>query len=292
MSYTVTLKPGLVNVVLPDANRHQGGDVVSLTDEQYFRLSATASAALFASVTQQPRSAFLTTIGPPDNSLGVQGDWAFDAGTKRLYGPRGVSVWTGFSQMPAPAGAGWQRAGFAALSGQDLYLTHIADGFGSGTSWYSTPQPTEGLDVTFDVEMSGGTGADGVTFAMAAPATSPTFAGGGGGELGLTGAVATALALDTGAGSRARIVTTDATTMTAVATYGGVLTLRPNPVTIRVQYAAGVLQVWVAGVQIFEQAVAVSPTALLGFTGSNGGSNDNHIIRNVNFVPRGGVALL
>ncbi|WP_028807882.1 lectin-like domain-containing protein [Streptomyces canus] len=234
----------------------------------------------------------LATSGAPASGLGIDGDWALDTGTRRLYGPKAAGAWPAFSVIPAPTATGWVRNGFAVLSGTDLYLTHAADGFGAGSSWYGTAQPTDGLDVTFDVEMSGGTGADGVTFALAAPATAATFVGAGGGDLGLTGCTAVALALDTGGGSRARIVTTTATAMTTVATYGGALTLRPAPVSVRVRYASGALSAWVGGTQIFNAvAVAATSTALVGWTGSNGGSNDNHIVRNTSFVARGGIQL-
>ena len=234
----------------------------------------------------------LPTNGAPASSLGIDGDWALDAGARRLYGPKASGAWPTFSAVPAPTAAGWTRNGFAALNGSDLYLTHAADGFGAGSSWYGTVQATDGLDVTFECEMSGGTGADGVCFALADPATTSSFVGGGGGDLGLTGCTAVALALDTGAGSRARIVTTTTTTMTTVATYGGALTLRPAPVSVRVRYASGALSAWVGGTQIFNAvAVAATSTALVGWTGSNGGSNDNHIVRNASFVARGGIQL-
>ncbi|WP_405881293.1 hypothetical protein OG747_23545 [Streptomyces sp. NBC_01384] len=46
------------------------------------------------------------------------------------------------------------------------------------------------------------------------------------------------------------------------------------------------------GTQIFNAAaVAATSTALVGWTGSNGGSNDNHIIRNAVFVAPGGIQL-
>ena len=233
-----------------------------------------------------------STDGPPAAGLGIAGDWALDVGARRLYGPRGSSDWPAFSVVPAPTEAGWSRAGFAALVGNDLYLTHAADGFGAGSSWYGSPQATDGLDITFECEMSGGSGADGICFALADPATATGFVGGGGGDLGLTGCVSTALALDTGAGPRARIVTTDATTMTTVATYPGALTLRPAPVVVRVRYAAGALSAWLDGVQVFNAvAVAAPASARIGWTGANGGSTDNHIVRNAAFVPRGGMLL-
>ncbi|MEV0639053.1 hypothetical protein AB0I77_29735 [Streptomyces sp. NPDC050619] len=245
-------------------------------------------------VLQAPRGGVtLATNGAPAAGLGIDGDWALDAGTRRLYGPKASGAWPAFSVVPAPTESGWTRNGFAGLTGADLYLTHAADGFGAGSSWCGTTQPSDGLDVTFECEMSGGTGADGVCFALADPAdTATSFVGAGGGDLGLVGCTAVALALDTGAGSRARIVTTTPAAMTTVATYGGALTLRPAPVSVRVRYAAGAMSVWIDGVQIFN-AVAVSAvaTARIGWTGSNGGLDDDHIIRNAAFVARGGTQL-
>jgi hypothetical protein len=234
----------------------------------------------------------LATDGTPASSLGIAGDWALDTGTRRLYGPKGASTWPVFSVIPAPTASGWTRNGFAALDGTDLYLTREADGFGAGSSWFGTAQATDGLDVTFEVEMSGGTGADGITFALADPATASSFVGAGGGDLGLVGCTSVALALDTGAGSRARVVTTDADSMDTVATYGGALTLRPAPVTVRVRYEDGAMSAWIDGVNIFDTvAVTATANARVGWTGSNGGLTDDHIVRDAQFTARGGIQL-
>ena len=238
------------------------------------------------------RPALLWVTGQPDNSLGADGDSAISPGERRIYGPKTAGAWMLWSHATAPTETGWQRNGFATLTGDDLYLTHAADGFGSGTCWRTTLEPTDGLDVTFTVEMSGGSGADGITFALADPATPATFQGGGGGDLGLVGCTSLALALDTGAGSRARIVTTDADSMDAVATYAGALDLRAAPVTIRVLYADGALSVWLDDVLAFDEVTVAAPAnARIGWTGANGGANDDHIVRAVTFVPRGGIQL-
>jgi hypothetical protein len=239
------------------------------------------------------RPGLLTTVGQPDNTIGIDGDWALDAGARRLYGPKTAGAWTPWLHIPPPTEPGWQLNGFAALTGTDLYLTHAADGFGSGTCWRTSLEPADGLDVTFECEMSGGTGADGITFALADPAdTAATFQGGGGGELGLVGCTSLAVAFDTGAGSRARIVTTSPTTMTTVATYGGTLALRAAPVLVRVRYAAGAISVWADSVLLFDQVPAAVPESVrVGWTGSNGGANDDHIVRNVKFVVAGGIEL-
>lgn len=239
------------------------------------------------------RPGLLTTVGQPDDATGIDGDWALDAGARRLYGPKTDSAWTPWLHIPPPTETGWQLNGFAALTGTDLYLTHAADGFGAGTCWRTSLEPADGLDVTFTSEMSGGTGADGITFALADPAdTASTFLGGGGGDLGLVGCTAAALALDTGAGSRARIVTTTPAGMTTVATYGGVLDLRAAPVEIRVRYAVGVMSVWADSVLVFDQVAVVVPESVrVGWTGANGGLTDDHIIRGVEFVVAGGIEL-
>ena len=48
-SYTVTLKSGLVNVVLPNGLRYQEGASVTLSDAEYSLIRPSAAAALFAS---------------------------------------------------------------------------------------------------------------------------------------------------------------------------------------------------------------------------------------------------
>ncbi|MFG2359365.1 hypothetical protein [Streptomyces sp. NPDC048521] len=227
----------------------------------------------------------------PADSLGIDGDWAMSIGERRLYGPKTGGAWEPWSRIDPPTLAGWQRNGQATLDGMDVYLTHASSGFGAGSCWTTANHPSE-VDVSFTVEMSGGTGADGVTFALADPATPATFVGGGGGELGLQGCNAVALALDTGFGSRARIVTTDADSLDAVATYGGVLDLRAAPQRVRVLVEDGLMSVWIGALLAFDQVpVTVAATARIGWTGANGGANDNHIIRSVQFVAKGGIQL-
>ncbi|QIN94583.1 hypothetical protein PP460_gp221 [Streptomyces phage Muntaha] len=238
-----------------------------------------------------PGTKIHSVAGAPSNSVGLVGDFALDSNTGRLYGPKESTGWPTWSQIPPLTGAGWTLNGFANLVGDDTYLTSAGEGFGAGTAWSTNVQPSE-LDVTFEMEMSGGTGADGITFAFANSSTADTFVGGGGGDLGLVGADAVAVAFDTAAGSRARIVTTTATAMTTVYTYPGVLSLRAAPVTVRVKYESGRLYVWVDGVEIFNPPVSIAADSRIGWTGSNGGSDDNHIIRNVQFAPTGGLSLV
>lgn len=55
--YSVTLKPGLQDVVLPNGNRYQGGDVVNLSDEHYGQIPAATRAAVFSSAPAPASSA-------------------------------------------------------------------------------------------------------------------------------------------------------------------------------------------------------------------------------------------
>lgn len=49
MAYTVTLKSGLVDVVLPNGNRYQGDDVVILSDAQYGQIPEATRTTVFSS---------------------------------------------------------------------------------------------------------------------------------------------------------------------------------------------------------------------------------------------------
>jgi hypothetical protein len=50
MAWSVTIKAGLKDVVLPDGGRYQAGDIVVLSDDQITLLSKTAIASLFTGV--------------------------------------------------------------------------------------------------------------------------------------------------------------------------------------------------------------------------------------------------
>lgn len=237
-----------------------------------------------------PGTKIYQTNGQPSNSVGLVGDFAIDINTGRFYGPKVSGGWPTWSQIPTITETGWHFNGQAEKEGGDIYLTRAGGGFGAGSSWFGTAQATEDLDVTFDLEMSGGSGADGIAFAFADASTANTFVGGGGGELGIVGTNSVAIAFVTAPGEAAKIVTTDATTMTTVV-QSGALDLRPAPFTVRVKYDGGVLYVWIDGVQVFSQTISIPANAKIGFTAANGGSDDNHIVRNVSFVPSGGMMM-
>ena len=48
MPYQVTLKAGLKDVALPNGLRYKAGDIVTLSDDHYARITPAAAAALFS----------------------------------------------------------------------------------------------------------------------------------------------------------------------------------------------------------------------------------------------------
>jgi hypothetical protein len=236
-----------------------------------------------------PGTRIYETSGTPSGSLGLAGDFAIDRGFGRLYGPKGASTWPSWAEIPAITDSSWHAAGQASFVGDDIYLTSAGEGFGGGALWYGTAQTSSGVDVTFELEMSGGTGADGITFAFADSSTSNSFVGGGGGDLGIVGVNSVAVAFASSPSETVKIVTTTASTMTTLVSTAA--DVRPNPITVRIKYDGATLFVWIDGSPIFNQAVSIPTNSKIGFTAANGGSDDNHIIRNAIFVPSGGMIL-
>lgn len=220
---------------------------------------------------------------------------AFTAGTGSLTDDHTVTTATitaSGSPLPRPGG-GWSYNGSAALSGSDSVLTP-AVGHLAGSVVYPVPVQTSGLAVQFDAQLSGGTGADGLTFALLNPAVSrATSLGGPGGELGFGGLTGVAVTLDTWK---------DPTYPNAnfvglsTAASGGVLEFQATAVTlpplrtgtqtvsVGVVSSGGtdVLTVRLDGLQILQFAEpSLTATSLLAFTGGTGGATDVHIVRDV-----------
>ena len=97
--------------------------------------------------------------------------------------------------LPVPGG-GWSYNHSAGTSGPDTVLTRAVR-FQAGSVVYPVPVRTSGLRVTFDAQLSGGTGADWLAFALLNPARSGlTSVGGYGAQLGFGGLHGVAVALD------------------------------------------------------------------------------------------------
>jgi hypothetical protein len=123
---------------------------------------------------------------------------AFTGGTGSSTGSQavaGVTLSAGSQVLPAPGG-GWSFNRSAQMSGSSTELTGRRKAE-VGSVVDPAAVPTSGPTVSFTAQMSGGTGADGLTFALLDPATSTAtsvgadgvsdgFAGSAGSRSGLT----------------------------------------------------------------------------------------------------------
>ena len=203
----------------------------------------------------------------------------------------GMAVATGGAPVPGPTDASWARNGQATLSGTTLALTTAASGYGAGSSFYPTPVPTNGLHASFTAQLNGGTGGDGLALALLDPAqATATALGQPGSGLGFLGLPGTAVALDTAwnsaVGSGNFVGISQSTPQSTgnpsfLASAKSPTSLRTGTHTVTVDYTGGHLKVALDGTQLLDQAVTLPPDVLVGFTGANGGSNDNHLVSNV-----------
>ena len=206
----------------------------------------------------------------------------------------GVSVGAGGQALPPPGG-GWSFNGSARLSGSSTELTRAARNE-AGSVVDPATVPTSGLRVSFTAQLSGGTGADGLTFALLDPATSTaTSIGADGDSDGFAGLGGIAIGLDTdaapnvGANSNYAYIATGTvgqSDITLVQQAEAIPPLRAGPDLVTVQIMPGsgadIVTVWLDGEQIMQQSVTgVPPTALLAFTGGTGTRTDVHLVRDV-----------
>jgi Abnormal spindle-like microcephaly-assoc'd, ASPM-SPD-2-Hydin/PQQ-like domain len=218
---------------------------------------------------------------------------AFTGGTGGLYDNHdvsGVSVSSGSTVVPPPGG-GWSYNGSAAMSGSDTRLTQAANGQ-DGSVVYPVPVLTNGLQVSYNQQIGGGTGADGMTFALLNPSDSATTEGSGGSAMGFGNLSGVAVAFDTHkvtgypssnfAGIATGTVSAGVLKFAQKAGQIGPLRTGTHNVNITVarSVAGTVLTVYFDGAQILQSTVSISQEALLAFTGATGGLNDVHAVRN------------
>lgn len=209
-------------------------------------------------------------------------------GLDDVHAVRAATITSGGVSVPPPGG-GWSFNGPAGMSGSDTVLTQAAKGE-SGTVVYPTPVKTNGLTVQFTMRMGGGTGADGMTFAVIAPNLPATARGSGGSGLGFAGLSGVAAVFDTH-----QVTGYPTSNFAAVATKAnksGVLQfaavpsvaieqLRTGTHDVRITLRGGVITVYLDGAMVQQAHVYVSATALLAFTAGTGGLTDLHAIRNI-----------
>jgi hypothetical protein len=228
---------------------------------------------------------------PPAVRLAFTGGTGTQTGR---YSVSGAAITAQAHQVPAPGG-GWRYNGAAATSGSDTRLTP-ALAARAGAVVYRAPVSAVGLRAVFDVQIGGGSGGDGMTFALLDPArTSPRTLGAPGGMLGLgtsAGVPGLAVALVTdGPQSPAGFVATSVSTGPDGLRYQrkaqgiGMLTTGTHVVAVVVSKSSArgvVVTVFLDGVQVL-QVAEPSLTAMVrpAFTAGTGPLTDKHIVRNV-----------
>ena len=185
----------------------------------------------------------------------------------------------GSATMPGPAGA--------------VQLT-AATSYQAGSAFSTLQVPTNGLAASFTAQIGGGTGADGMTFALVdSTKTTPGAVGSNGGGLGLDGLPGIGVALDTYQSAQANS-NNYVGIVTGTDSSGGVTWLTTAPVpaplrtgthTVSVSINAGAISVFVDGAELINSytpaAGLIPATAFAGFTAGTGQGNDIHAVSNI-----------
>jgi len=200
------------------------------------------------------------------------------------------------SGISITAGGGWSYNAAAGMSGSDSVLTPATKTM-AGSVVYPAPLTVSGLSATFDAQLNGGTGADGLTVALLDPATSSaTSVGGTGADLGFGGLTGVAVTLvthqDTGypAGNFIGISTglNSPGQLRFQSVAQGIAPLRDGTHTVGIKVirsnGTDVLVVTLDGEQVLQSAEPLLNqwgTARLAFTAGTGALTDVHTVRDV-----------
>ena len=183
----------------------------------------------------------------------------------------------------------WTLQGSAVMSGTSFALTNSTTTFEAGSAVSPLALPTDGMTVSFDADIGGGTGANGMTLTFASP-TSTTFLGQAGGSLGysdISGVAVGVANFQQGADPSSNFVgIADGGPVSGipnwVATNTGIPTLQGGTTHVQVTVNGTQLTVWVGGVEALQRSVAdLPPTAVLVFTAATGGLTDNFVVQNL-----------
>ncbi len=253
----------------------------------------------------------LLDVVPPAGSLtptSMIGFTGATGGLNDVHTVSNVAITTqvsgvGTVPVPAPAFGSWQFNGTTTLpaAGQ-LQLTPAVNN-AAGTAFYSGAPVsgavrTEGLAAKFTATMNGGTGADGVAFAMLDPTqTSPTAVGLGGGGLGVANLPGIAVMLQTypaagvSSSNYVGVARTTATGVTMLQWAAAPSDLRTGSHPVEVTVVGGHVKVSVDGkalLDVVPPAGSLPPTSMVGFTGATGGKNDVHAVSGVSITTTAG----
>jgi hypothetical protein len=224
-----------------------------------------------------------TRTGPASASWVIEGDDGSGVQTITFMG-------TGARQhlVASPWQPGWRLSGHASIEDRLLQLTPNAANV-AGAAFWATPVAPNGLRASFTATMTGGTGGDGLTFALVDAESVPSEPGGAASGLGLSGKSAVAVALQTFPNAQNRAANSVGV---VTATRGsGVLKwqkavetipeLRAGPVPVTVIVSGGVMTVVVAGFTVLNEPVSLPKQAYVGFTAGTGSRTDRHLISSV-----------
>jgi hypothetical protein len=212
----------------------------------------------------------------------------------------GVQITAGGHAIPVPGG-GWSYNGSAGQSGPDTSLTPLVPNQ-AGAVIYPAPVQDDGLHVTFDLQISGGSGGEGMAFALLDPAKStPSSVGGNGSLLGLGGMPGVSVILGTDPASpgwpKGQFIAlstgeTGGVLVPQVASQG-IGPLRSGTHIVSVSVAKNgtlgeVVTVFLDGVQVLQSAEPkLTATVRLAFTAGTSSLTDLHVVRNISVAASG-----
>ena len=198
------------------------------------------------------------------------------------------------SAIPSPSAGGWVANGSAIQSGQDTILTPAVTAV-AGNVIYPTVVAGVGLHAQFTAQISGGTGADGLSFAIldASKDTAHSL-GATGGAVGFGSLSGVAVVLDTFAnrgdpssnfvGIATGVTGVNRESLTYLATAPAPTSLLVGTHAVDVTTTATSITVILDGGTPLTATVAVPPRALLAFTASTGFQADIHTVRSVSIT--------
>ncbi len=189
-------------------------------------------------------------------------------------------------------GINWSLFGSAVHTNGQLVLTP-ATTYQAGSALDPQVVPTNGLKVSFTEQITGGTGADGMTMTLASP-TSTSFLGANGGGLGyVAGPKGTAVVFRTYQGpvdpSNNFVAIADGANQywpNYLETNTTVSALRNTTNQIVVTVSGTVVTVTMNGIEVLQESDPnLPPNAEVLFTAGTGGLTDQHIVSNVAVTP-------
>jgi len=194
-----------------------------------------------------------------------------------------------------PPGGGWSYNGTAQMSGSDTNLT-TATAKQAGTVIYPravATTATSSFTAQFEMQIGGGDGANGMSFALLNPSTAASAVGGNGSGLALSGLTGMAVVfstypiLGTPSNNFVAVVNANGTNGLSLSTARvSVGQLRSGIHTVRVTLASGILAAYLDGGLVARAKIpkTLPATSLLAFTGSTGAKTDVHAIRDASLA--------